>query len=336
MDELIRQTVNDRRPYFELGANATGYPEVVVEKDFWVCVVLRELFALPDVGAHLTFKGGTSLSKAYGLIERFSEDVDLVIDRGHLGYEGELSQNRIKKLKKAVRAKVHEQILPGLSKRLHAIISGDGSWRLEPATKEEDRDQQTLLFHYPRVGFGAAGAIREVVKIELGARSDTEPHEVKNVRAFVGDLDNFKADDSFDVAVRVVHPRRTLWEKVCAIHEVNTGIGAPNRAMSRHLYDVVELLRAGFGSGSESDVALLKDVIRHRRWAFARKGVDYDAMERGEFALAPDGSHTDEWRRDYATMEVMIANEPPDFKHLIAELGRLEGRLRQNFRTDGK
>lgn len=333
MDEIIGQSADDRRPYFEQAADATGYADVVVEKDFWVCVVLRELFALPDVGAHLTFKGGTSLSKAYGLIKRFSEDVDLVIDRGHLGYEGELSQNRIKKLKKAAQAMIREQLQPKLEDRLRSIIPDGQTWRLEAATKEEDRDQQTLLFHYPRTGFGDARAIREVVKIELGARSDTEPHEDKNIRAFVGDLDVFKSDTAFDVPVHVVHPRRTLWEKVCAIHEVNAGAGAPKRAMSRHLYDVTELLGAGFGHDLTADAALLHEVIRHRRWAFARKGVDYDAMERGEFTIAPAEPHAEEWRRDYATMAVMIAGEPPGFEHLAAELRKLESQLREHFKV---
>lgn len=332
MDELLKLPVSDRRPFFEQAAHATGYPEGIIEKDFWVCVVLRELFALRDVGPHLTFKGGTSLSKAYGLIKRFSEDVDLVIDRQHLGFEGTLSQKGVKKLKKSAHAMVNGKILPALEDRLRTALPKGQTWKLEPATREEDPDEQTLLFHYPRTATPAVASIREVVKVEMGARSDVEPHEDKAIRAYVGDLAALKGDASYGVQVRVVHPRRTLWEKVCAIHEVNVGSGAPKRGMSRHYYDVNALLHGGYAKSLADEAALIRDVIQHRRWAFARKGVDYDAMDRGEFSLAPAGEQADEWQKDYAVMAVMFAEVPPTFEDLMAELQKLESRLRDHFK----
>ncbi|HZQ46303.1 MAG TPA: nucleotidyl transferase AbiEii/AbiGii toxin family protein, partial [Verrucomicrobiae bacterium] len=155
-----------------------------VEKDFWICWTLRELFALPQIGPHLTFKGGTSLSKAWRLIERFSEDIDLIVDKQTIGFGGDASPDkapskkqrklRLEALMEACRNWVQNALQPALAARIRAVL-GQSGWKLE--VDPDMDDGQCLLFHYPGVFASTeAGYVRPVVKIELGARSDDWPH----------------------------------------------------------------------------------------------------------------------------------------------------------------
>ena len=164
-----------------------------MEKDFWVCWTLRELFRLPGIGEHLTFKGGTSLSKAWKLIERFSEDIDLVVDKAVLGFGGDAAPDkassnkqrkaRLEDLMDACRLWVQGLIQPAFATRIAEAL-GDFGWKLE--VDPEMANGQCLLFHYPSVfPVGSAGYVRPVVKIELGARSDDWPHETKSIQAYV-------------------------------------------------------------------------------------------------------------------------------------------------------
>ena len=166
---------------------------VSVEKDFWVCWTLRELFTLPAIGDHLTFKGGTSLSKAWQIIQRFSEDIDLIVDKEALGFGGDAAPDkvpsnkqrkaRLENLMEVCRQWVQGILQPALTARLLATL-GDTDWRIE--VDPDMPDGQCLLFHYPSAfQQKSAGYVRPVVKIELGARSDDWPHEMKSIQPYV-------------------------------------------------------------------------------------------------------------------------------------------------------
>lgn len=199
---------------------AMGLQAVSVEKDFWVCWTLRELFRLPGIGEHLTFKGGTSLSKAWKLIERFSEDIDLVVDKEVLGFGGNTAPGkapsnkqrkaRLENLMDACRLWVQGTIQSAFAARITDAL-GDSGWKLE--VDPEMADGQCLLFHYPSVfPAGSAGYVRPVVKIELGARSDDWPHETKSIQPYV--IEHFSAlDPEGSFSVRVLAAERTFWGK---------------------------------------------------------------------------------------------------------------------------
>ncbi len=157
MKEFIQLPVERRRLVCtEAGARLNLF-EIAVEKDFWVCWTLRKLFELPEWGEHLSFKGGTSLSKCWNLIERFSEDIDIVIDRGVLGFGGDSAPEsapskkqttkRIKALKEASQQAITENIQPALIEAISLELPGDLEWALEP--DPDDPDRQTLLLVYP-------------------------------------------------------------------------------------------------------------------------------------------------------------------------------------------
>src|SRR5258708_4233748 len=186
MQRVIAMPADDRRELCEQTAAQLGLTARSVEKDFWVCWTLSELFGLATWGPHLTFKGGTSLSKAWKLIDRFSEDIDVVIDRGFLGFGGDhLTENRISKLRKKCRKAVHAELSPALEGRFADALPKDAAWSLQPASVKEDRDQLTLLFNYPSVFSETDSYMRRVVKIEIGARSDTEPSETPFIEPYL-------------------------------------------------------------------------------------------------------------------------------------------------------
>ncbi len=171
MDAFIKLSPNDQRLFCKQAESKLNLPPASIEKDFWVCWTLRELFNLPGWGGHLSFKGGTSLAKAWKLIERFSEDIDVVIDREFLGFGGEtLSGKRQKKLIKKCSEKIHHELRPAMEVRFKAVLPPTAKWTLTPADAAEDKDQQTLLFEYPGVLTGKATYLRPVVKIEMGGK----------------------------------------------------------------------------------------------------------------------------------------------------------------------
>jgi hypothetical protein len=189
MDTFLQLPASRRLLAFQQVDETMGLQAVSVEKDFWVCWTLRELFSLPGIGGYLTFKGGTSLSKAWKLIERFAEDIDIIVDKEALGFAGDAAPDkapsnkqrkaRLEGLMDVCREWVQGVLQPALASRIRELL-GDSGWQLE--VDPDMPDGQCLLFHYPSVfPPGAAGYVRPVVKIELGARSDDWPHEEKPI-----------------------------------------------------------------------------------------------------------------------------------------------------------
>ena len=156
MDTVLQLTSKQRVELFESAALKTGMDAVILEKDFWVCWTLKELFRLPTIGEHLIFKGGTSLSKVFKIIERFSEDIDVSIDRTFLGFGGanepeagasnKEKQRRIEALKAACQQKIAGELLPALEAAIKSKVGRDDKWSLR--SDDEDPDKQTLLFDY--------------------------------------------------------------------------------------------------------------------------------------------------------------------------------------------
>lgn len=226
MDDFARRPSKERRLYFEQAAVRRGLSTQIVEKDFWVCWSLRRLFSLDEFRGHLTFKGGTTLSKVYRVIERFSEDMDVAIERALLGFGGEKEpergtsgkeqRRRIDRLKRACQQAVAEVLQPQLREAVAAVLGTDTGWklRLDP----DDPDGQSLLFEYPP-------AVTEVlspyfarsVKVELGARSDHFPVVERALTPYVADEFPNAIPDS-QVPVRVLTAARTFWEKATILH----------------------------------------------------------------------------------------------------------------------
>ncbi|MGH7593813.1 MAG: nucleotidyl transferase AbiEii/AbiGii toxin family protein [Gemmatimonadales bacterium] len=334
MDRFLALTLAARTRAFEQAGIERGLSPTSVAKDFWVCLALRQLFALPEFGPHLTFKGGTSLSKAWGLIDRFSEDVDLTIDHAVLGIDagkepetansGKERNRRIDAIKTACRETVEKRIASALTASLAAAIGSRG-WSL--TIDPNNSDQQTLLFTYPEPPAPDTGRyVRPVVKLEFGARGEPWPAAERVVLPIVAEVfpDLF---DSAATTVRALRPERTFWEKMMLLHEERQRPGdrPPKDGMSRHYYDVYRLIENGVAARAVADDALLAQVAAHRKAYFRYGHIDYAAMRRGSIQMLPTPAQLDHWRRDYEAMQrEMFVVPPPDFTTVLSTIERFQ------------
>ncbi len=336
MDAFVQLPATRRRLLCEEAQTRLGLPPGSIEKDFWVCWTLRELFALPEWGTHLTFKGGTSLSKAWGLIARFSEDLDLVIGRDFLGFSGEHDPGaapskkqrraRLEALKTACQERIHTQLLPALRQRFAQALPGALRWELAVASVEEDPDRQTLLFLYPTALAGDAAYIRPVVKLEMGARSDTEPAQRTPLHPYLADAFPAVLGPS-TVWAHVLAPERTFWEKAMLLHEENCRPpDKPRKArLARHYYDLWCLIVQGVARRAVASPGLFARVATHREIFFNWSWMDYATLRPGTLRLVPPAALLAAWRQDYQSMrQEMFFGPVPDFTEILRVVGEFE------------
>ena len=250
-------------------------PTDAIEKDWWVVQTLRLIFEM-DCANSLVFKGGTSLSKAWGLINRFSEDIYLALDRKFLGFEGNLSNQQIKKLRKASFAYITDKFYPTLKTKFEETGLTNVEINITETT-DSDQDPRIIKIFYPSV-FDNRGYIRPKVIIEVGSRSLREPFSVRSFRSFVGENypDNPFADSS--ILIPTVNPERTFLEKVFLLHEEFQKPIDKIRVerLTRHLYDIERLMDTEFAEKALTDSKLYQDIVAHRRLFTPIRGIDYD------------------------------------------------------------
>ncbi len=336
MDKFIQLPENERKAYFRETAARVGIKPQHVEKDFWVCWTLKQLFALPQIGEHLTFKGGTSLSKAYKIIERFSEDIDITISRDYLGFggshdpqnapSGKKRKQWLEELKTACRSFVATSLQTELHKRLSSRLP---TTSFDLGLDPQDSDQQTLNFRYPTCWPGETdGYFGKFVRIEMGARSDTWPNQLLPVKSYVAQEYPARFDDA-EALVQVLAVERTFWEKAALLHEENcrpTERPVKPR-MSRHYSDLERILEKGLGDKVLADLQLLEKVVEHRSVFFAYTWVDYEQMKPGGFKIIPAEHRVAEWKADYKQTEEMFFQPPPSFEKVLKTIAAFERQL---------
>lgn len=306
---------------------------VVLEKDVWVCWVLQTLFTMPG-RLPMAFKGGTSLSKVFGAIARFSEDVDITLD--YRGLDGTfdpfaegVSRNRLKKfsedLKCFVRDHAHCVVAPHFQKMLAAEFDAD-SFRLEVSD-----DGEQLRVHYPTVLEAPGDYVGNSVLIEFGGRNITEPNEEHEVQP---DIAEHVAELEFPRStVSVLSPARTFWEKATLMHvecqrsEFRTGA----ERLSRHWYDLAMLADQAHGQAAVADRALLADVVKHKKVFYNASYANYDACLTGQIKLTPEDAALAALRDDFHRMigAGMFIGEPPTFDVIVDRLRELETTINQ-------
>lgn len=305
---------------------------MILEKDFWVCWTLRRLFALPDVGEHLIFKGGTSLSKGWKAISRFSEDIDVSLSREWLGFTGEhdpeqagsrkQQKKRLDDLSAACAEKIRAVLLPALRHEVRAHL-GDTGWQMEI----DREDSQTVLFNYPSaVAPAVAGAyVRREVRIECGARSDAWPAEHTIVIPYMAEaLAGVVADD--EVAVKVLAIERTYWEKATILHaEAHREEGKPTPTrFSRHYADLAALAAQAEAKAPMNRSDLRERVVAHKQVFFASTWASYETAVPGSFRLVTGEARLQILAQDYRDMREMFFGEPPPWEEIVARLRALE------------
>jgi len=334
MDSVLQLTPKQRGELFIAAAQQSGIDVVVLEKDFWVCWTLKELFRLPTMGEHLIFKGGTSLSKIFKVINRFSEDIDVSIDRGFLGYGGsnepeagasnKEKQRRVEALMVTCQHKIATELMPALNSSIRAKIPGTAHWSLRP--DETDPDKQTLLFAYPSsLPPAESGYVRRSVKIEMGARADHWPYETKTVTPYVAEQfpQGFRQPTC---EVKVLSVERTFWEKATILHaEFHRPESKPAPVrLSRHYCDFYELIRKGVAQRAASQLELLERVAQHKSLFFKSSWAKYGEAAKGTLKILPPEHRITMLQSDYANMREMFFGEPPEFDKIIAALKEWE------------
>ena len=338
MDYFLTLPATRRRQLCEAAGDALGLDAPSVEKDFWVCWVLRELFMLPKAGPHLTFKGGTSLSKGWKLIERFSEDIDAVVDREFLGFSGEQApelapsnkkrNKRIEALMSACQNYIREVMSLELTQRFEKSLPTDLKWRI--ADDPADNDGQTLLFEYPAT-FLSGTYLQPVVKLELGARSDTEPSGTPEIQPYLAEaLPDEMGPSTFKV--RAVAPERSFCEKAMLLHEEtfrdNEG---PKARLARHYYDLWCLIRAGIAEKAVDDPGLFERIVAHRAVYFRNNKEAQDSLRPGSLRLLPTGNQRAAWKQDYDAMrDTMFFGATPEFDEILSVVGDFERRFNKS------
>lgn len=329
MDAFLRLSAEERREACRIAEERISLRAASIEKDFWICWTLRELFALPGIGKHLTFKGGTSLSKGWKLIERFSEDLDVTVDRVHLGFGGDRSpeaapsanqqKKRLDALQDACMAYTRDTLAQSLAQRIADRVP-DG--RLTP----DPDDPLSLLFEYPSV-LPPDPYLRRDVKIELGARSDIDPSETPEIRPYLAEVvPEAVGHSAFNV--RALSPRRTFWEKAMLLHEETYRLEGPKARLARHYYDLWCLIRAGVADDAAADGDLFDRVAAHRSLYFRKGGEAQKMLRRGTLRLMPTRENYPLWQRDYDAMrEAMFFGETPEFIEILGFVEEFEGRF---------
>lgn len=343
MDKVARLPADDRAALFGESGAARGVADTIIEKDFWVCWSLKRLFGLPKgTTATLVFKGGTSLSKAFGAIRRFSEDIDLSFDRAELGYTGDRNPEKegisrkqaarlIDGLVGDVERHIAEKLLPALRAAIVEQLGEPtaGEWSLEI----DAADAQTVNFHYPTAlpadKYEGMAYITPRVKLELGARGDPWPTEEKTIRPYAAD-DFPDFFENPDTSVTVLSAGRTFWEKATALHaEAHRPANAPTpQYFSRHYYDVAMLLDTDGGRAASTDFELLEQVAKHKSVFFRSGWASYETARPGTLKLIPTEERLKDLRADYRDMAPMMFDDKPlPFDDVLARIKKAQDEI---------
>ncbi|MCK9554407.1 nucleotidyl transferase AbiEii/AbiGii toxin family protein [bacterium] len=336
MDKFIQLSDKDKRAYFEVAAADLNVMPQLIEKDFWVCWILKILFSLPGTGNHLTFKGGTSLSKCYNVIKRFSEDVDVSIERTFLSDKVSIepnknesnkeNQRRLERLQLACQAKISDTIIPELKEKIGSVLPDKKEWKIE--LDPNDALKQTVLFVFPHALTNSMESyVKSAVKIEFGSRADHWPVENMTVTPYVADV---SGDVSIEGApVRVLAAERTFWEKATILHMIHNYPEAKNvpPKMSRHYYDLFVMVNTPIYKKSLGKIALLKDVSEHKSLFFKANWAHYEEAKPGGLKLLPREDQVSQLKTDYKQMQEMFFEEPPSFDSILEKLRIVEDEI---------
>ena len=340
MYEFVKLERKERSQAFRIASEKLGYPAYVIEKDFWVTYILDTLFNRINHNHRLLFKGGTSLSKCYKLIDRFSEDIDLSLHMADLGFEGDkaphivaekesksAAKRSVENLKVAGELFLKNTILMLLKDKIIEDVGSLESWSL----LLDDANSENLLFHYPKSleddEYGNK-YVKPVVLIETGTKSEHVPTEEIEVNSF---LEDAISEIHSRTIVKVLSPKRTFWEKVTLLHAENNinRVERVKERLSRHLYDIVMLSRSSIGVEAINDIALLDTVAKHKSFYYRSNAAKYDEAKVGTLKIVPNGKILEAFRADYEKMRSMFAGEVIEFDVIIEELQILENIINQ-------
>lgn len=322
MNKVAQMDARERAELFGETAARRKLADAIIEKDFWVCWVLKLLFSTKALDGRLLFKGGTSLSKIFHAINRFSEDIDLAVDYGGLGFTGEndprkegISKTKrnaiLEKMMAECQRFIAGEFLDFLKKQYTEILGTKVAWGLEVSKL----DPNVVVFRYPTSGTRSVSYVAPQVVMELGTHAEFVPHDRFTVCSFAGEeFPNVVRDR--DVLVEALLAKRSFWEKATILHAEYHRPPAkefPDR-YSRHYYDVAMMAEGKIRNDALADMDLLAQVVKHKETFYPSGWARYDLARPGSLHLVPLENRQVALEQDYKKMAVMIFGEAPPFR----------------------
>ncbi|MGA2179326.1 MAG: nucleotidyl transferase AbiEii/AbiGii toxin family protein [Verrucomicrobiota bacterium] len=338
--EFFKRPASDQAQIIRETAAQHGLLPVMVEKDFWVSWTLAVLFAHPEFGHQLVFKGGTSLSKVFSVIKRFSEDIDLSVSPAFLGISEESveqagSRNkraeRMKELEEACIERVRGRFLPELERIASKTLgnaAGGSAWM--EFQVDATTHSPVVLFHYPCTEPSGFEYLRRFVKMEFGSLTDQRPAGTYAVQPWVAEVFP-KVFEDFRCELMALELERTFWEKATILHsEYYRDRAKPIRdRFSRHYSDMAALARHAVAERALARNDLRQRVANWKSRFFAASWARYDLARPGTFRLAPPEFRLAELEKDHHAMRDMFLVEPPSFESVIKTVSDLEHEINQ-------
>lgn len=339
MDGVAVRDAGFRGRLFEETGSQMNLDPLIVEKDFWVCWTLQRLFNLPNLQEHLIFRGGTTLSKVYGVIHRFSEDIDLTLNREFFGFRGEEDPANIMSTKqrdKSINRMVdicRQYVKSDLQLQLEEIFASklkisDDLWEL--VIDEQDEEEQTLLFFYPKSVKPASGFyVDPTVKLEFGSRADTWPTNKAMVKPYAAEFFPDVFENNRECEVIALTAERTFWEKATILHQ-EANRPAEKRFKPRyfrHYYDLAMMAQSPLLNKAIRNYDILEAVARHKKLFFRCGWARYDEAKPGTLRLCPPDFRLPELQKGFNNMQIMIFGDSPSFKEIMDILSELESTI---------
>lgn len=326
MSLWINLGLDERKVLIQQTAEKEGIPDLAVEKDWWVTIVLKTLFSC-SCNKHLLFKGGTSLSKGWNIIERFSEDIDIALDRAFFGLACD-NRTQINNLRKESRVFIKKKLMPELNKNLIALL-GNETFEIEFVESiNSTTDPSVINVVYKSVLDNRVEYIKNIVKIEISCLSLSDPNEKRDISSLIYKYyPNLDSDSSCHI--NTVLPQRTFLEKIFLLHEEFQKPNPRTERMSRHLYDLEKLMQMKEVIESLNDRGLYKTIVEHRK-KFNKISSVVDSLYSPEKIniIFPDVIYKD-WEKDYSDMKKsFIYGDSLSFAKLIERIRELQDIIR--------
>lgn len=323
MDSVAQLSNSDRKQIFTETAANKGMTPAIVEKDFWVTWTLGKIFNNPELNTILKFKGGTSLSKIYGLIERFSEDIDLILNWDVLTKE-DPQESRSKKQQKRLTEEIREAGREYIAETLLPIISAETS---NVCTCEvDDSDRNIINLYYPKAF--SDDYIRPEILLEIGPIASWLPFETHTITPYAAEQFP-KLFKEPNCEVHAIKAERTFWEKATILHhEANrpeTSIQPPRN--SRHYYDLAQMAMSEVKDSALSNIEILEQVVDFKTKFYPRGWAQYDQAKPGTLKLVPKGHILAAVKKDYKAMRNMIYGEYLAYEKIHQILEDLENEI---------
>jgi predicted nucleotidyltransferase component of viral defense system len=300
--------------------------EQAIEKDWWVSAVLVALSktSWSDV---LQFKGGTSLSKAWGLINRFSEDIDLAVSRSFFNLPEETTQQRA-----VIRRKTFHYIKEKLIEELNNILKSSGvtGYEIELVTANSSDLITVMEVKYESILPTKIAYLLPVVKIEFSAMSLNEPFEKREITTLIHSQFP-EVDSEIKCLFKSVLPERTFLEKIFLLHEEYQKENPRANRMSRHLYDLEKMMDSSFAKSALQNIDLYKALVNHRQKFNNIKDIDYKKHTPAQIQICPPDDLISSWKKDYENMQesFIYDKDKKSFDEIMRRMEELTNRIRK-------